>query len=64
MSLSALEIPLDAKEVIVYAYVKCGAMNEDRDGSLELSSDTTVGTITRRLFFHSYRHAGCLVFQF
>ena len=47
-------VPSDACEVIVYAYVKTGTGSGDRDGAFRFSTITKQGRIERDLFFHTY----------
>lgn len=51
MKLNKYKVPAHAKEVIIYARVRCGYMRRSGDGELVVKSEP----YERKLFFHLYR---------
>lgn len=54
LDLTKQNVPADATEVIIYAYVRSGNMGSDVDGSLDITSNTGTGLITKSVFFHTF----------
>ena len=54
MDLNNKKVPKYATEAIVFAFVRTGGANADVDGDLIITSDTSTGQITKRVFYHSF----------
>lgn len=53
MKLTEHKVPAHAKEVIVYARVRCGYMKQDVDGEIIIES----APYKRMLYFHTYKQS-------
>ena len=47
-------VPVEAYEVIIFAYVECGAGNKSVDGVFSFSTVTAQGKIEAKLYFTAY----------
>ena len=55
LNLADQGIPSEANEVIIFATLRSGTMNNDREGLFDVTvPDTDNGPITRSIFFRTY----------